>query len=69
MDKNQFSALEKTSAKSFHDQKALIKKVMSGQQINCKQCGGVIQLILPEDKKPTGLYCQKGCTNIALDFS
>tara|TARA_R110000787_G_scaffold52412_3_gene123433 strand:+ start:703 stop:915 length:213 start_codon:yes stop_codon:yes gene_type:complete len=68
MDKQQFSRLKNVSAKSFNDQKALIKKVLAGRAINCQHCGTLIHAILPEDNKVTGLYCEKGCTNIALDF-
>ncbi|TWX72868.1 hypothetical protein [Colwellia sp. C1TZA3] len=68
MDEQQFDRLKSVSAKSFNDQKALIKKVLAGRDIACKQCGTLIRIILPEDKKTTGLFCAKGCTNIALDF-
>jgi len=68
MDEQQFSQLKKVSAKSFNDQKALIKKVLAGRDIACQHCGTPIRVVLPEDKKTTGLYCAKGCTNIALDF-
>lgn len=68
IDIKQFSELKKNSAKSFNEQKALIKKVMSGRIIKCEQCGTPIKLVLPEDKGVTGLFCEKGCTDIALDF-
>ena len=91
MNEQQFNTLKKNSAKSFNDQKALIKKVLAGRDIKCRQCGTTIKAHLPEstiskapknkapkgkvpenkkseDKKVTGLYCAKGCTNIALDF-
>lgn len=68
MDEQQFSRLKKVSAKSFNDQKALIKKVLAGRDISCQHCGTAIRVVLPEDKQTTGLYCAKGCTNIALDF-
>ncbi|MBA6327325.1 hypothetical protein H4J46_05120 [Colwellia sp. MB02u-6] len=68
MDEQQFDRLKSVSAKSFNDQKALIKKVLAGRDIACKQCGTFIRVTLPEDKKNTGLFCAKGCTNIALDF-
>lgn len=68
MDEQQFSRLKSVSAKSFHDQKALIKKVLAGRAINCQQCGSLIHAVLPEDNKVTGLFCGNGCTNIALDF-
>jgi hypothetical protein len=68
MDEKQFARLKSVSAKSFNDQKTLIKKVLAGRNIACKQCGTPIRVTLPEDKKTTGLYCANGCTNIALDF-
>ena len=68
MDEKQFQRLKNDSAKSFNDQKALIKKVLAGRDIACQQCGSFIRVSLPEDKKTTGLFCAKGCTNIALDF-
>jgi hypothetical protein len=68
MNEQQFERLKSVSAKSFNDQKALIKKVLAGRDITCQQCGTPIKVILPEDKKNTGLFCAKGCTNIALDF-
>jgi hypothetical protein len=68
MDEQQFKRLKSVSAKSFNDQKALIKKVLAGREIACSQCGTFIRVNLPEDKKTTGLFCAKGCTDIALDF-
>jgi len=68
MNEQQFSRLKSVSAKSFNNQKALIKKVLAGRAINCQQCGTLIHAVLPKDNKVTGLYCDKGCTNIALDF-
>jgi len=69
IDIKQFSQLKKNSTKSFNDQKALIKKVMSGRKINCKICGQPLELILPESSDQPGIYCQKKCTDINLDFS
>ena len=67
-DIKQFDQLKKTSAKSFNDQKALIKKVMAGRQIKCETCGTIIRLVVPEDKGSPGVFCDKGCTDISLDF-
>jgi len=69
LDIKQFEQLKNTSAKSFNDQKALIKKVMAGRQIKCETCGTTLRLIVPEDKSTPGVFCAKGCTNIHLDFS
>lgn len=68
MDEQKFNRIKKVSAKSFNDQKALIKKVLAGRAIACQHCGTLISVSLPEDKKTPGLYCAKGCTDIALDF-
>ncbi|WP_076418208.1 hypothetical protein [Colwellia sp. UCD-KL20] len=68
IDIKKFDGIKKTSAKSFNNQKALIKKVMAGKVITCETCGTPIKLVLPEQSKTPGLYCTKGCTDIALDF-
>jgi len=68
IDIKQFDELKKTTAKSFNEQKALIKKVMAGRNIPCKTCGTTIKLVLPEKSEQAGLFCTKGCTSILLDF-
>jgi hypothetical protein len=68
IDIRKFDELKKTSAKSFNAQKALIKKVTAGRVIQCDTCGTQIKLVLPEQSESPGLYCDKGCTNITLDF-
>ncbi|MBA6362540.1 hypothetical protein H4J56_17770 [Colwellia sp. BRX8-4] len=68
LDITQFNLLKKSSAKSFNDQKALIKKVMAGREMKCETCGSILRLIVPEDKSTPGVYCGKGCTDISLDF-
>lgn len=69
IDIKQFDELKKTSARSFNQQKAMIKKVMAGRIINCENCGGVIKLVTPGSSENPGLFCGKGCTDILLDFS
>lgn len=64
-----FSALNKLTAKSFNDQKALIKKVMAGRIIMCTTCNKPLEVRLPSASDNPGVFCQKGCTNIELDFS
>jgi 3-deoxy-D-arabino-heptulosonate 7-phosphate (DAHP) synthase len=77
IDIKQFDLLKKNSAKSFNDQKALIKKLMAGRMINCPDCGKALELNLPKgnqsakqgvQKKKTGYCCIKGCTDVELDF-
>lgn len=71
-----FSKLNKLTAKSFNDQKAIIKKVMLGRQVKCKTCQQVLILIPPSHNKTAsnssnqpGIYCPNGCTDIELDMS
>ncbi|WOH39309.1 hypothetical protein RI844_08805 [Thalassotalea fonticola] len=70
-----FSKLNKLTAKSFNDQKAIIKKVMLGRQVKCKVCQQTLILIPPsnnksENKNPnqSGIFCPNGCTDIELDM-
>ena len=60
-----FSALNKHAAKSFNQQKALIKKVLSGKTVLCETCQTSLQVVT----KPIGLAicCKKGCTDIELE--
>nr|WP_115719833.1 hypothetical protein [Gallaecimonas mangrovi] len=62
-----FSGLNKKTAKSFNDQKALIKKVMAGRSVPCPVCKGPLTLHPPGSSKP-GIRCAKGCTDIGLEF-
>jgi hypothetical protein len=65
----QFKQLEKNSSQSYHQQKKFIKKVLSGQILNCEVCGQKLTIYLPEQHEISGIRCAKGCTNIELDFS
>jgi hypothetical protein len=69
IDIKQFETLKKSSAKSYNDQKALIKKVLSGRDIACSQCKSLIGLVISEDKLTTRLMCAKGCTDIMLELA
>ena len=71
IDLKQFALLHKKSSKSFHQQKALIKQVMAGKAIDCPECGTRLRLTLPTGSNSnvaTGIKCEKGCTDILLDF-
>ncbi len=69
-DLNTFEKISALSSKSFHDQKALIKKVLAGREVKCKVCQQLLTYKLPTgEDTPTGIYCKKGCTDIALDFT
>ncbi|SEL67752.1 hypothetical protein SAMN05216262_11736 [Colwellia chukchiensis] len=68
MDKQSFARLQGLSANSYNAQKSLIKNVLAGRQVTCQHCGTKIRVVLPADQQTTGLFCDKGCTNIELDF-
>jgi len=74
IDLEKLSALQKNSKASFIQQKQMIKKLMSGQQVLCPKCQQVIKLNLPANKsdldknKASNVSCAKGCTDIQLDF-
>lgn len=64
-----FSQLNKASAKSFNEQKALLKKLSKGQTVLCQHCEQPIQLDLTAAKGTKGsAHCAKGCTHIELDL-
>ncbi len=69
IDLKNFNQLQKDSTRSFNDQKALIKKVISGREIKCDQCGQTLVLVTPEKSDRPGIRCKKGCTDIELDFT
>lgn len=66
---NPFDQLKRQSAKSFNDQKALIKKVLSGREVKCQQCRTIILFSFAHEQKPAQLSCKNGCTNIELDIA
>ena len=78
IDLKQFAALQKASKDSFFEQKKLIKQVIGGRTVLCAVCKQPLKLFTPEQKAPkqkvsereeqTGVRCQKGCTDISLDF-
>ncbi|MPY22438.1 hypothetical protein FM037_08395 [Shewanella psychropiezotolerans] len=66
-----FSAINKTTAKSFNAQKNLIKRLFKGNTVLCETCKQPLKLIVPTDKQQTGKYgvfCNKGCTDIELEL-
>lgn len=58
-------AFNKSAAKSFNQQKALIKKVLSGKPAQCPVCSSELQL----SQAPSGfsVSCQNKCTDIELE--
>lgn len=72
MTKLDFSAINKTSAQSFHSQKNLIKKIGRGETVLCSTCQQPLRLVTAQQGKPDlkpGISCAKGCTEIELEFS
>ncbi|MEI6898096.1 MAG: hypothetical protein V5786_11565 [Psychromonas sp.] len=66
MTKLDFSAINKSSAKSFNQQKNMIKKIGKGQTILCLHCQQPLQLSVSSGNE-TGVSCPKGCTQINLE--
>lgn len=67
IDIKQFESLQKSSSKSFHQQRNFIKKVLLGKETLCPVCHQTLQLDLPEDSDNPRIYCKKSCTDIRID--
>lgn len=71
MTKLDFTAKNRSAAKSFHDQRSVIKKVFQGKKVLCETCQQILKLIPPQTGQDTdklGVCCDKGCTSIELEF-
>ncbi len=66
MTKLDFTTINKSSAKSFNEQKNMIKKIGKGQTVLCATCDQPLQLSVSSEQE-TGVKCLKGCTNIGLE--
>ncbi|KID59112.1 hypothetical protein N473_07850 [Pseudoalteromonas luteoviolacea CPMOR-1] len=67
IDINQFNKLR---ARSFNDQKALLKKLAKGQTVLCKTCGKAISLnVAVKEGEKASAQCPTGCTHIELDVA
>lgn len=62
-----FSAINKTTAKSFNEQRNLIKRIGKGATVLCVNCQQPLTLSVSSDGQP-GVSCQKGCTEIGLEI-
>ncbi|NVK25179.1 MAG: hypothetical protein HWE10_09655 [Gammaproteobacteria bacterium] len=60
-----FSALNKNAAKSFNQQKSLIKRVLAGKKTQCPTCTTLLT-VTPTDEG-LALRCENLCTDISLD--
>lgn len=67
MTKLDFSAINKSSAKSFNEQKNIIKKIGKGATVFCSDCQKPLTLSVSSLGK-TGLTCEQGCTDIELEL-
>lgn len=66
-----FSIINKTTAKSFNEQKNLIKRLFKGNTVQCETCKQPLTLIVPTEKdteKKYGVFCKKHCTDIELEL-
>ncbi|WP_407644829.1 hypothetical protein [Flocculibacter collagenilyticus] len=63
-----FSTINKKTADSFHQQKALIKKVLAGKKVLCPTCKQALHLLPPEKHAQAGIACPKQCTLILLEM-
>jgi hypothetical protein len=66
MTKMDFSIINKSSAKSFNEQKNMIKKIGKGQTVLCVTCEQPLQLSVSNTDE-TGVKCLKGCTKVGLE--
>ncbi len=64
-----FAQIAKLSTKSYHQQKAFIKKVLVGKLTTCPECKQVLTVKLNPEEGQTGIYCKQKCTDIALDIA
>ena len=66
MTKLDFSIINKSSAKSFNEQKNMIKKIGKGQTILCVTCKQPLHLSVSVENE-SGVKCAKGCTKVGLE--
>lgn len=67
MTKLDFSSINKSSAKSFNEQKNTIKKIGKGGTVLCNTCQKPLTLSV-SSLGETGLSCIQGCTNVELEL-
>ena len=67
MTKLDFSKINRSSSKSFNEQKSLIKKIGKGQTVLCCVCQKPLKLTVAS-KSETAVYCENGCTKINLEL-
>jgi hypothetical protein len=67
MAKLDFSAINRSSAKSFNEQRNLIKRIARGETVLCVACQQPLKLSVCSAGEP-GVSCEKGCTHIGLEL-
>ena len=67
MAKLDFSAINKSTAKSFNEQRSLIKRIGKGDTVLCTTCQQPLKLSVSSEGEP-GVSCAKGCTRIDLEL-
>ena len=67
MTKLDFSSINKSSAKSFNEQKNTIKKIGKGATVLCQTCKKPLKLSVSSVGE-TGLNCGQGCTSVELEL-
>ena len=67
MTKIDFSQINKNAAKSFNEQRNLIKHLAKGKTVLCEQCQQPLTLTVKNEDE-SGVQCDKGCTQINLEL-
>ncbi|MFT6985437.1 MAG: hypothetical protein ACJAT7_001246 [Psychromonas sp.] len=67
MAKLDFSAINKSAANSFNEQRNLIKKIGRGETVLCATCQRPLKLSVSVTSE-VGVSCEKGCTGISLEL-
>jgi len=67
MTKIDFSQINKNAAKSFNEQRDLIKHLAKGKTVLCEQCQQPLTLTVKSEDE-SGVQCSKGCTQINLEL-
>ena len=67
MTKLDFSAINKSTAKSFNEQRNLIKRIGKGETVLCAVCKQPLTLSVSSEGEP-GVSCKNNCTCINLEL-
>ena len=67
MAKLDFSAINKSAAKSFNEQRKLIKRIGQGETVLCATCQQPLTLSVSSEGE-AGVSCAKACTDISLEL-